>query len=74
MAKKSHHRAGINPAPSLLESSRATVSVARSVPSSATAVGIAVGSKGAVPRQIGLDRDALAAAGIITAGAERSMY
>jgi leucyl aminopeptidase len=48
---------------SLLESSRATVSVARSVPSSATAVGIAVGSKGAVPRQIGLDRDALAAAG-----------
>ena len=33
------------------------------MPSSATAVGIAVGSKGAVPRQIGLDRDALAAAG-----------
>lgn len=63
MAKKSHHRAGINPVPSLTESSKATVSVARSVPSSATAVGIAVGSKGAVPRQIGLDRDALAAAG-----------
>jgi leucyl aminopeptidase len=63
MAKKSHHRAGTNPAPSLTESSKTTVSVARLVPSSATAVGIAVGSKGAVPRQIGLDRDALAAAG-----------
>ena len=63
MAKKSHHRAGANPAPSLTESSKTTVTVARSVPSIATAIGIAVGSKGAVPRQIGLDRDALAAAG-----------
>jgi len=63
MAKKSHNRAGINPAPSLTESSKAKVSIARAVPSSATAIGVAVGSKGAVPRQIGLDRDALAAAG-----------
>ncbi len=63
MAKKSRHRAGFHPAPSLAEAAKTKVSVARSVPSSATAVGVAVGSKGAVARQIGLDRDALAAAG-----------
>jgi len=63
MAKKTKSRAGIHPAPSLEYAAKIKVSVARSVPTSATAIGIAVGSKGAVPRQLGVDRDALAAAG-----------
>jgi len=63
MAKKSNSRAGLHPAPSLEEAGRIKVNVARSIPDDAGAVGIAVGSKGAVPRQLGVDRDALAAAG-----------
>lgn len=39
------------------------VSTARSVPNAATAVGLAVASKGAVPRQLGLSRSALEANG-----------
>jgi leucyl aminopeptidase len=39
------------------------VSTARSVPKSATAVGLAVGRKGTVPRQLGLSRSALEANG-----------
>jgi leucyl aminopeptidase len=39
------------------------VSTARSVPNAATAVGLAVASKGAVPRQLGLNRSALEANG-----------
>ena len=40
-----------------------TVSTARSVPAGAGAVGYAVATKGAVPRQLGLNRSALAANG-----------
>ena len=43
--------------------SSVTVSTARSIPRSADAVGLAVATKGAVPRQLGLNRAALAAAG-----------
>ncbi len=61
MAKKS--KSGAHPAPSLSEARSIKVHVARSVPDSATAIGIAVGVRGTVPRQLGVDRDALAAAG-----------
>jgi len=63
MAKKSQLRAGVHPAPSLAEAGRIKVSVARSVPANATAIGVAVGTRGAVPKQLGVDREALAAAG-----------
>jgi leucyl aminopeptidase len=43
--------------------SAVTVSFARSAPKTATAVGVAVGTKGAVPRQLGLSRSALEANG-----------
>jgi len=43
--------------------SSVTVDTARSIPSSATAVGYAVATKGAVPRRLGLSRAALEAAG-----------
>ena len=39
------------------------MSVSRSVPASADAVGVPVGTKGPVPRQLGLDRASLTAAG-----------
>jgi len=63
MSRKSNSRAGLHPAPSLAEAGRIKVDVARSFPDDAAAVGIAVGDKGAVPRQLGVDREALAAAG-----------
>jgi leucyl aminopeptidase len=63
MAKKSQSRTGVHPAPSLAESGRIKIAVARAAPSTATAHGIAVGTRGAVPKQLGIDRDALAAAG-----------
>ena len=62
MAKKSKPGAA-HPTPSLVEARSIKVNVARNVPESATAVGIAVGVRGTVPRQLGVDRDALAAAG-----------
>jgi len=62
MSSKSNSRAGLHPAPSLAEAGRIKVSVARSAPEDAS-VGFAVGTKGAVPRQLGVDRDELAAAG-----------
>ncbi len=63
MSRKSNPRAGVHPAPSLAQAGQVKVGVARSVPDDATAIGIAVGSKGAVPRQLGVDREALAAMG-----------
>lgn len=63
MAKKSHSRTGVHPAPSLTDTGRIKIAVARAAPASATAHGIAVGTRGAVPKQLGIDRDALAAAG-----------
>jgi leucyl aminopeptidase len=63
MAKKTKNRAGMHPAPSLEYASKIKVGIARAAPTSATAVGVAVGSKGAVPRQLGFDREALLAAG-----------
>jgi leucyl aminopeptidase len=63
VAKASKNHSGLHPAPSLAYAAKIDVSVARTVPSSATAVGVAVGSTGAVPRQLGVDRETLAAAG-----------
>ena len=63
MARKSNARAGVHPAPSLAAAGRIKVNVAVSVPDDASAVGVAVGTKGAVPRQLGVDREALAAMG-----------
>lgn len=62
MAKASRNDA-LHPAPSIKQSARIKVAVARAAPAGATAIGVPVGSRGAVPRQIGFDRDALAAAG-----------
>jgi len=53
----------VNPVPSIVESARINVQVARAAPAGATAVGIPVGVEGAVPRTLGLDRAALATAG-----------
>jgi len=63
MARKSKPRAGIHPAPSLAEAGRIKVNVALSAPEDVGAIGVAVGTKGAVPRQLGVDREALAAMG-----------
>src|SRR5512134_338451 len=53
----------VNPVPSIAESARINVHVARAAPAGATAVGIPVGVEGPVPRTLGLDRAALATAG-----------
>jgi leucyl aminopeptidase len=55
--------ATFDPAPSLARAREVTLDVARAVPSSADAIGVPVGEKGAVPRQLGLSRHALTAAG-----------
>ncbi|MDQ3470114.1 MAG: leucyl aminopeptidase, partial [Actinomycetota bacterium] len=55
--------AAFHPAPSLASADDTSVTVARSVPTDAGAVGVAVGPKGAVPRQLGLDRATLVALG-----------
>jgi len=55
--------AKVNPTPSIKQSAKVRITVARTVPDNATAVGVAVGESGAVPRDVGLDRDALAALG-----------
>ncbi len=54
---------GLHPAPSIKQLASLKVAVARSAPSTATAIGVPVGTKGAVPREVGFDRDALAATG-----------
>jgi len=54
--------AEFHPAPSIDQAGRVRIAVARSVPSSAEVVGYAVGDRGAVPRQLGLDRVTLAGA------------
>ncbi|MCA3219318.1 MAG: leucyl aminopeptidase [Burkholderiales bacterium] len=54
---------GVNPVPSLSEVRAIKVNIAQDVPDTASAVGIAVAGRGTVPRQLGVDRDALAAAG-----------
>ena len=55
--------ATFNPTPSVERAGTVAVSTARSVPDDAGAVGVPVGVKGPVPRQIGLDRATLAASG-----------
>jgi leucyl aminopeptidase len=52
-----------NPTPSIERSHDVLVTVARTAPSTADAVGVPVGTKGPVPRQLGLDRATLAASG-----------
>ena len=55
--------ATFDPTPSVARAGDVVVSVSRSVPASADAVGVPVGTKGPVPRQLGLDRASLTAAG-----------
>src|SRR5215216_316803 len=55
--------ATFNPAPSIVRARDVAVTVARSLPPSAEAIGLPVGEKGPVPRQLGLSRAALTAAG-----------
>jgi leucyl aminopeptidase len=52
--------ATFHPAPSIARAGETTVAVARSLPSDVGAIGLPVGSKGAVPRLLGLDRATLA--------------
>jgi leucyl aminopeptidase len=52
-----------NPIPSIERSHDVVVSVSRSTPSTADAIGVPVGTKGPVPRQLGLDRLTLAESG-----------
>ena len=52
-----------DPAPSWRRAADLVVGVARSAPSGAAAVGVPVGEKGAVPRQLGVDRATLTALG-----------
>jgi len=49
-----------NPAPSLERAGATAVTVARSTPPTAGAIGVPVGPKGAVPRPLGVDRATLA--------------
>ena len=55
--------ASFNPTPSIEQASTVAVSVARSFPADAGALGVPVGVKGPVPRQVGLDRSTLEASG-----------
>jgi leucyl aminopeptidase len=55
--------ATFNPTPSVARAGEVTVAVTRSVPAAADAIGVPVGVKGAVPRQLGLDRASLTASG-----------
>lgn len=55
--------ASFNPAPSIERSANTTVTVARSVPAEVGAIGVPVSDKGAVPRQLGIDRASLVSLG-----------
>ena len=55
--------ATFNPTPSIERAATVAVTVARSAPDGAGALGVPVGVKGPVPRQVGLDRSTLAASG-----------
>jgi leucyl aminopeptidase len=55
--------ADFQPAPSVDEITATRIDVAKTVPATAGAVGIPVGVDGAVPKELGLDRATLAAAG-----------
>ena len=55
--------ATFNPVPSLDRVASTSVTVARSVPADAAAVGIPVGVKGAIPKALGVDRATLATLG-----------
>ncbi|MFN7570270.1 MAG: leucyl aminopeptidase [Betaproteobacteria bacterium] len=61
MATQPDSSSVFQPAPSLAATTR--IDVVRSVPAEAEAIGVAVATEGAVPRQLGLDRAALNAAG-----------
>lgn len=56
-------RASFDPAPSRRRTADVTVQHARSAPADVSGIGVNVGTKGAVPRSIGLDRATLVAAG-----------
>jgi leucyl aminopeptidase len=55
--------ATFDPAPSIARAREITLQVARAIPASADAIGLPVGERGPVPRQLGLGRQALSAAG-----------
>jgi len=55
--------ADFDPTPSIAHFAEVALHVARSAPANVDAVGIAVATEGSVPRSLGLDRKALAAAG-----------
>jgi leucyl aminopeptidase len=63
LARVSRDLSWFDPAPSWRRAPDVAVTTARSAPSAATAVGVPVGEKGAVPRQLGVDRATLAALG-----------
>jgi leucyl aminopeptidase len=52
-----------DPAPSWRRGPEITITAARTAPSSAAAIGLPVSEKGAIPRQLGVDRATLAALG-----------
>lgn len=55
--------ASFNPVPSLDRTAATSIAVARSAPAEASAVGVPVAERGAVPRQLGVDRATLASLG-----------
>ena len=57
------NKSEINLTPSITASRRVVIDVAKAIPSRSTAIGIPVGENGAVPKEIGVDRAKLNAAG-----------
>jgi leucyl aminopeptidase len=66
MAHPSFHASAqqsLDPAPSLVDASKTKIVVAKTAPNTASAIGLAIASDGELPRELGLDRAALASAG-----------
>jgi leucyl aminopeptidase len=63
MVSRPESRIEVHPAPSLAEAAKVKVTVAPKEPANATAIGIGVGLSGAVAKELGVERDALATAG-----------
>jgi leucyl aminopeptidase len=63
MSTHKRSASGFDPTPSIERSAQQKIAVVRSVPASAGAVGIPVGTHGGVPRELGLDRATLTASG-----------
>jgi leucyl aminopeptidase len=63
LARVSRDLSWFDPAPSWRRAAELTVGVARSAPTPAGAIGVGIGEKGTVPRQLGVDRATLTALG-----------